>query len=198
MDYLATRDGALLVWGLTSRALGAVFAIALVAHAYQARALHGARGLNPVVDVLARHRRDFGAARAVWYYPSLFWLASADWALRAVPLAGAAAALDAVVGGPWTAACFVAAWAATLSIDSTGTMYPWDCLLLEVAFLAPLLPSTVPLTHAAGLTWPPRGSDFAATSLPAPLVSFAFRWLLFRVLVGFGKIKFTGSAWRDR
>lgn len=191
MEWLGTRDGALLVWGLVSRALGAVFAIALTAHAYQARALYGSRGLLPLSDVLARHRRDFGAL-AFWYYPSLYWLSAADWTLPAVPLVGAAAAACAVVGGPWAPACLVAAWAAALSVDSTGTMFPWDSLLLETGFLATLLPAT---TLA---TWPLRAASLSAKSLPAPIVSFAFRWLLFRVLVGFGKLKFTGSAWRDR
>ena len=192
MDWLATPSGALLAWGLCSRGLGLVFAISLGAYAYQARALSGSHGLTPMAGILARYRRDFGGWRAAWYLPSLFWVSCSDTALVAVPAAGALAGLGAVVGGAWAPALLAASWAALLSMD--GAAYPWDSLLLEAGFLAIWLPATSSLADTS-LHFPASAS---ATSAPSPLLSFAFRWLLFRVLVGFGKLKFVGSGWRDR
>jgi hypothetical protein len=59
--------------------------------------------------------------------------------------------------------------------------FPWDDLLLECGFLSLFLPS-LPGLH---LQW-------AAAAVPPALVAFSFRWLLFRVMMGFGKFKVTG------
>ena len=77
------------------------------------------------------------------------------------------------------------AWLCMLSLDGVVDLnYPWDCLLLEAGFLGLFLPATLPL--AAG--------SLAATSAPLPGVAWAFRWLLFRVLFGFGKLVRTQST----
>jgi hypothetical protein len=55
---------------------------------------------------------------------------------------------------------------------------PWDCLLLEVGWLAPLLPAVGPAWAAAGLR---------AAAAPHPLLAWALRWLLWRLVFGFGK-----------
>lgn len=41
-------------------------------------------------------------------------------------------------------------------------------------------------------------SSLSISFLPSALHAWAFRYLLFRVLFGFGKLKFLGSGWRDR
>ena len=55
--------------------------------------------------------------------------------------------------------------------------YPWDCLLYESGWLALLLPA-------------PTLGTLALPALPGPLLAWGFRWLLFRLMLGFGKLKF--------
>jgi len=62
-------------------------------------------------------------------------------------------------------------------------VYPWDSLLIESTALGALLPQLHSLWHSP-----------AAQTAPLPLVAFAFRLLLVRLLVGFGKLKFTGTT----
>jgi hypothetical protein len=97
-----------------------------------------------------------------------------------------------VYGGASTPYLLGACWVILLSIDAGPTLlvYPWDSLLLEVGFLCLWLPGTRGFTGGLG--------SLEALHAPSPLHSFAFRWLAFRVLVGFGKLKFVGSEWRDR
>ena len=63
-----------------------------------------------------------------------------------------------------------------------GLLYPWDSMLLEAGALAMLLPTLDPIWLSARL---------AAT--PHPWLCAAFRWLLVRVLLGFGKKKFMNT-----
>lgn len=189
-------SGALLVWGIFSRALSVTLAFVLVSFSWQLRSLAGARGLNPLVRALARYRRDFGW-RAVWYFPTLFWLNASDVVLVALPAIGATCALLAARGGAATPYYMAGAWAALLSIDAGTQMmvYPWDSLVLEATFLALWLPGTRALSWADGQF---DATSLAALSPPSPLLAFAFRFLLFRVLFGFGKLKFIGATWADR
>ena len=81
-------------------------------------------------------------------------------------------------------------WLVNRSLDMPiGLLYPWDSLLLEAGALAMLLPVPPHLL--------PRGLagnlDFSLDALPHPWVGFAFRLLLARVMLGFGKKKFVGT-----
>lgn len=58
----------------------------------------------------------------------------------------------------------------------------WDYLLLEASFLSLFLPSL---------------SSLSMGTLPLPIVSFSLRWLLFRLMFGFGKIKFAGASTKE-
>lgn len=203
---LSTPDAAALVWGVFPRALGLAFFISLAAFAYQLPSGYGQHGLTPLSSALAARFRAFGA-RALWFFPTLFWVTGAsDAALVAVPALGALCGACAIVGGAWSPWFLGGAWAALLSIDGgpSGCVYPWDSLLLEGGFLALFLPAThslAPVVSAAlrgGALLPALAAALPAVAPPAPLLSFAFRWLLFRVLVGFGKLKFGGAGWRDR
>eukprot|EP00026_Physarum_polycephalum_P003356 Phypoly_transcript_03366.p1 GENE.Phypoly_transcript_03366~~Phypoly_transcript_03366.p1 ORF type:complete len:625 (+),score=67.14 Phypoly_transcript_03366:582-2456(+) len=59
---------------------------------------------------------------------------------------------------------------------AAAAMWPWDILLTEAGFLALFLP---------------------ASGLPHPVVAFAYRWLMFRLMLGFGKLKFMGCTRND-
>lgn len=191
MDFLDSDSGRLWIWGVFTRAFAIVLAIVLASFSYQLPSLSGRRGLSPLADILANYRRDFGVARSLWYWPTLFWLAgTSEVALAAVPACGALAALCAAWGGAVASPVGLAvAWATLLSVDAgpSACVYPWDSLALEAAFLAMWLPGTQPLSVGV-----------ASLAAPPPLLAFAFRWLLFRVLVGFGKLKFTGAGHNDR
>ena len=142
----------------------------------------------PARRVAAQLSVDFPSAlHRFWYFPSIFQLLPpTDGALRGVCAAGVASGLAMVYGGPAGAAGSLLAWVAMLSLaDVADLNYPWDCLLLETGFLALLLP--------AGTQLP----ELVAAAAPSPAVPWALRWLLFRVLFGFGKLKFFGTSAKD-
>ncbi|MBK7395774.1 MAG: lipase maturation factor family protein [Myxococcales bacterium] len=168
-----------------SRGLGLVFLVAFLSLARQVVPIAGREGLAPVVELLAAMRRDFSAARFL-YFPTLLHLRATDRVLRALPLLGAFAATSVVVGGPHAPWALLACYALYLSLDvAVVLVYPWDSLLLEAGFFAVFLPATAPLP------------SLAALAAPAPVLAWFYRLLLFRVLFGFGKQKFLGSTRAD-
>jgi len=70
--------------------------------------------------------------------------------------------------------------------------------LLPATSVAVAAPAAAPATAAAAVGPLLPGPSVAALAVPNPLHAFMFRYLLVRVLLGFGKMKFTGSSWRDR
>lgn len=59
-------------------------------------------------------------------------------------------------------------------------------MLMEASFLSLFLPSLHPLWVSLSLT-----------SAPLPVVSWSLRWLLFRLMIGFGRIKFQGASTKE-
>ena len=188
--WLGEEPGRLAIWGAFTRLLALVFAISLAGIGWNLVPLSGRHGMVPASHNFAAFKRDFGR-RAYWYSPSVFWVTgTSNAALRIVPLVGVCAALAAAVGYHSQLGLLIA-WATLLSIDNGvhGAGYPWDSFLLENGFLALFLPA-VPNALTTG--------SMATSRLPSPLLAWAFRWLLARLLLGFGKLKFQGSGWRDR
>lgn len=161
------------------RGIAAVYLIAFLNALNQFRPLLGERGLLPVPRFVAR---------VPWRAsPSLFHRHYSDRLLVAVAVIGMVLAGTIVVGlpqqgPPWVPALvFLVLWALYLSIVNVGqTFYAfgWESLLLEAGFLAMFL-----------------GSDDVA----APVATiWMFRWLVFRLELGAGLIKWRGdSVWRD-
>ena len=184
-----------LAWGAGARGIGMVYTISFVSLGSQILAMAGSRGITPALPVLRQLAADFPSPlRRFWYFPSVLHalpLAAsdklADAALLSLCACGTACGLAIVYGGVsgQFAACM--AWVLLLSLDLVADLnYPWDCLLLEAGFLATLLPPSLPLPSGWGATGP-----------PSPALAWAFRWLLFRVLFGFGKLKFNGTSPKD-
>jgi hypothetical protein len=174
-----------LVWGLGARLIAVVYAIAFISLHLEIVECVGARGVLPVRDRLRRMRLDSGLLRSVLRHPSLLWLSSSDRALRLIPVAGVVAAVMAICGMA-SALMLATCWICYLSLDvAMGFVLPWESLLLEAGFLALFLP---------GLESLPSVMMRAA---PAPLLGWCFQWLLFRVMIGFGKLKFTAEAMSD-
>jgi len=161
------------------RGVGALLCLAFLQALGQFRPLLGDRGLLPVRRFTARVRfRDA---------PSLFHLHYSDRLLVAVGVLGAAGGTAVVAGlpqtGPWwvTTVVLLVLWAAYLSLVTVGQRFyafGWETLLCELAFLA---------------AW------FGSPAVPVPfLLVLAARWLLFRLELGAGLIKWRGDpAWRN-
>ena len=161
------------------RGIAAVYVIAFLNALNQFRPLLGERGLLPVPRFVAR---------VPWRAsPSLFHWRYSDRLLVAVAVTGMLLAATVVVGlpqqgPPWVPALvLLVLWALYLSIVNVGqTFYAfgWESLLLEAGFLAMFL-----------------GSDDVAA--PAATI-WMFRWLVFRLELGAGLIKWRGdTVWRD-
>ena len=177
----------LLAWGLLARGLGLVYAIAFSSIAVQVIGLAGRHGLSPFHPTLRSIRRDFPGALAWRYFPSFFLITGAsDTALLGVPLLGAAAGLAAALGS-CSHLALAYCWLALRSLDlPVGLLFPWDSLLFEFGALALLLPAIPSLLSS--------GTTLALDAPPHPWLAHALRWLLARVLLGFGKKKFVGTS----
>lgn len=180
-----TGDYRLVAW-VFLRLLALIYLAAFVSMAIQVEALAGSGGIYPIAEQLAQARSDAGVA-ALLAYPSLFWLASGDWALLLVAWGGTLLSLLLLVW-PWTGRAARSPWgeriillllySCYLSLYQAGQMFTnfqWDTLLLETGLLAVLLPGG------------PR------------LVVWLFRWLLFRLRFesGFSKLLTGDSGWRE-
>ena len=176
----------LLVWGLLPRGLGLVFLISFVSLSFQVLPFAGAQGAMPIARTLACIRRDFPSWRRCYYFPTLLWLCASDRMLRALTYVGFGAALGVVIGGPWSRVALLLCYLCYLSLDlAMALIFPWDCLLFECTLLALLLPATHGLP------------ELGAVAAPVPALCWAYRLLLFRLLLGFGKQKFLGSRAKD-
>lgn len=176
----------LLVWGVFQRGIGLVYVISFLSLSSQVLPYAGARGALPVQRVLARIARDFPGPRRFLYFPTLLWINSSDRALRGLTLLGALLGAAVVVGGPLSPFALFGCYLCQLSLDvAMALIFPWDCVLFECTLLGLFLPATRLLP------------ELAAAALPAPAIAWAYRFLLFRVMFGFGKQKFVGSRKRD-
>ncbi|MFI2102418.1 lipase maturation factor family protein [Isoptericola sp. NPDC019693] len=172
VDYDVARE-------VLQRGTGALLCLAFLQALGQFRPLLGDHGLLPVRRFTAQVRfRDA---------PSLFHLYYSDRLLVVVGVLGTAGGAAVLVGlpqtGPWwvTTGVLLVLWAGYLSIVSVGQRFyafGWESLLCELAFLA---------------AW------FGSPAVPVPfLLVLAARWLLFRLELGAGLIKWRGDrAWRD-
>jgi hypothetical protein len=175
-----------LVWGLYTRGLGLVFLISYASLIPQILDCSGRTGGFPAWRLLDRIRRDFPPWRRWLHFPTVLWVNDSDLMLRAITWVGAAASLLVIYGGPLSPWALLVCYLCYLSLDPVvGFIYPWDCLLLEAGVMALFLPAT----HAL--------PDLHALVAPAPALTWAHRLLLFRVMFGFGKQKFTGATRKD-
>ncbi|MBM4363378.1 MAG: hypothetical protein FJ104_11905, partial [Deltaproteobacteria bacterium] len=174
------------VWGIFPRLLGLVLGVSFASLLGQVVPIAGPDGVMPARDLLAAVRRDFPAPRRYLHFPTLLWISSSAAALRGVCLLGLIAAASIVVGGPHVPFAFLICALLYLTLDrSVGLVFPWDCALFEAVWFATLLPA------------PEALPELTASAVPAPALAFAYRLLVLRILLGFGKFKFLGSTARD-
>jgi predicted DCC family thiol-disulfide oxidoreductase YuxK len=161
------------------RLLGLVFLFAFWSLDDQILGLAGSHGLIPAARVLQSMRAEIGP-RAFLFAPSLFWVNAADawinWASGLGIVASLFLAFSGWLGQAWqrvtTGVCFFL-YLSLVSIGQPFTLFQWDALLLETAFLSLL----------AG----------------APLLVWAFRFLLFRLIFESGCVKLLSGDpnWRN-
>ena len=176
-----------LVWGIFPRLLGLVFLISFCSLLFQVVPIAGKHGLLPIGPRLRKMRDSFSAWRCWLHFPSLFWIDHSDRTLRGVVWLGLGGALCMIYGGPLGFFGILACYVAYISLDkSIGLVFPWDSMLFELGFLSLFLPRWSALP------------ELAATTTPAPLLVWAYRLLVFRVLFGFGKVKFAEATKEDR
>lgn len=175
-----------LVWGLVPRVVGALYILSMASLLPQVSAIIGSRGMAPIAQRLSTMRRHFPGPRRFFDLPTLFWLNQSDAFVRLLPVVGIGAGALAVYGGEYGFWGLLIGWVCLLSLDVCALMFPWDCMLLEVGFLALWLPAVEALP------------DGHATGLPLPAVAFMFRILVIRLMWGFAKIKFIGTRQGDQ
>lgn len=161
------------------RLLGLVFLFAFWSLQRQIVALAGSHGLVPAAQILASMLADL-SSRAYLLVPTVFWVNASDGWLSGVCLCGILASIFLVFSARlallWqrlaVAVCFVL-YLSVASIGQPFTMFQWDALLIETAFL----------------------SLFTST----PLAVWAFRMLLFRLMFESGCVKLLSGdpVWRN-
>jgi hypothetical protein len=188
MDLLdqLTNPSPELIWGLVSRGIGASYFISFASLTGQVLPIAGRRGVTPARESFAAIGRHFPGVRRFAYFPSLLWLSDADGFLGALPWVGLILSASVVLGGPHVPWVFGALYLVYLTLDRPMVLvYPWDCLLFEAGFWAIFLPATQVLP------------DAHAVAAPLPALVWLYRLLVFRVMFGFGKHKFTGVTAQD-
>lgn len=182
-----TESYALSGW-IFARALAAIYLIAFLSLAGQARGLWGEQGISPANSYLKAVDQQVGR-EGLWRLPSVFWLSAGDGALVGAALLGAVAAAAAFAGiaQGWM---FFLCWILYLSFVSVGQeflSFQWDILLIETGFLALF---AVPWLTVFGWSVAPEAPH---------LVRWAFYLLLFKLMFLSGVVKLASGdpSWRD-
>lgn len=171
------------------RSLGLVYAIAFLVALNQNKYLIGRKGLLPAHLFLREVKRYAGGvnAQAVFQVPTLLWFLEhmgTDSFLDGVASLGFLLALGVTVTGAANALAMFLLWALYHSIVNIGQQwysFGWESQLLETGFLAIFFCPLVAWKQLPRCTPPPR------------VVVWAYRWLLFRIMLGAGLIKIRGD-----
>jgi hypothetical protein len=170
------------------RLLGVIYAVAFLVAINQIVPLIGSNGLLPVGIYLKQVSHALGSDGAGFVrLPSLFWAWHSDTALLTVAWIGFVLSCV-VVAGFANAPLLAILWFLYLSFNHVGQDwhgYGWEIQLTETGFLAIFL---CPLLDMR--PFPKRA--------PPMIIIVLFRWLIFRIMLGSGLIKFRGdTVWRN-
>jgi len=170
------------------RFTGLVWFVAFLSAAQQFIPLIGHEGLLPADLMVKRVVERFdGPWEVFWEAPSIFWFHCSDAMIQVVTWAGVVISFLVLCGYANAIMMFVL-WALYLSLLPIGQewlSYGWDIQILETGFLGMML---CPLLD-------PRPFPKRA---PPVLIIWLYRWLIFRIMLGAGLIKWRGdTCWRD-
>lgn len=165
------------------RLLGVVYAVAFLVAINQILPLIGSNGLLPADIFIKQLRFALGSNTAGFLrLPSVFWFWHSDTALLTIAWVGFLLSCV-VVAGYANAIMLGVLWFLYMSFVHIGQEwygYGWEIQLTETGFLAIFL---CPLLDAR--PFPRHAPPFAIVVL--------FRWLIFRIMLGSGMIKFRGD-----
>ncbi|KAK9393308.1 lipase maturation factor 1 [Crotalus adamanteus] len=177
------------------RATALIYFVAFLVAYHQNKALIGDRGLLPCKLYLENVKRHFKGRinmETLSYAPTLIWFldwSSMDSILDAFALIGLAISAFVLVTGCANMILMAAVWIIYLSLINVGQIwysFGWESQLLETGFLAIFL---CPLWTLSRL---------AKDTPPSFIVIWAYRWLIFRIMLGAGMIKMRGDrCWKD-
>lgn len=170
------------------RLLGVIYAVAFLVLINQILPLIGSDGLLPVGNYLRDISRSLGSNVAAFLrLPSLFWFGHSDTALLTVAWIGFLLSCL-VVAGYANAIILFLLWFLYMSFVHVGQDwygYGWEIQLTETGFLAIFL---CPLIDMRPI---PKYA-------PPLLIIILFRWLIVRIMLGSGLIKWRGDdTWRN-
>ncbi len=170
------------------RLLGVIYAIAFLVAINQIAPLIGSNGLLPVGNYLKQVSAALGSDSAGFVrLPSVFWFVHSDTALLTVAWIGFVLSCI-VVAGYANALLLAVLWFLYLSFVHVGQEwygYGWEIQLTETGFLAIFL---CPLLDMR--PFPKYAPPFTIIVL--------FRWLICRIMLGAGMIKYRGDdVWRN-
>ncbi len=165
--------------------------------------LYGEHGILPISRSNAYELANAPFNHLFFNNPSIFWFNSSDAALTAVPLVGAFTALLSLCG-ILSLPSLIVCWFLYLSIVNSGQefmSFQWDTLLLECGFLAILFCNWRPLDFFWKL-WIDRWhlpSWSINLNEPSMIVTWLYRWLLFRLMFSSGAVKLASQdkTWAD-
>ncbi|BAU55729.1 lipase maturation factor family protein [Mucilaginibacter gotjawali] len=170
------------------RLLGLVYVLAFLVAVNQIVPLVGQNGLLPAGIYIKYLGIAYGSAGAGFVrLPTIFWFWHSDTALLTVAWLGLVLSLV-VLAGYANAPLLTLLWFLYMSIVHAGQdwySYGWEIQLTETGFLAIFL---CPLLDMR---------PFPKRPPPFPVIVL-FRWLVFRIMLGAGLIKYRGDkVWRD-
>uniref|UniRef100_A0A4W3JIZ3 Lipase maturation factor n=1 Tax=Callorhinchus milii TaxID=7868 RepID=A0A4W3JIZ3_CALMI len=189
----------LMIWELDSFSvrsqLVSVRVVAFAVAYNQNKQLIGEKGLLPCKSYLQNIQRYFGGKigmEAVSHSPTLLWFL--DWSdmdanLDCIALMGLGLSAFVFITGCANMIIMFLLWLLYHSLVNMGQIwysFGWESQLLETGFLAIFLCPVLTLRAI------PRHTP------PSKIVIWAFRWLIFRIMLGAGLIKIRGDrCWRD-
>ena len=170
------------------RLLGVVYAVGFLVAINQVIPLIGSHGLLPVNTYLSQVSAALGSAGVGFVrLPSVFWFWHSDTALLTVAWVGFALSCM-VIAGYADALVLAALWFFYMSFVHIGQdwySYGWEIQLTETGFLAIFLCPLLDLR------------PFPKYAPPLSII-ILFRWLICRIMLGSGLIKFRGDEiWRN-
>ena len=171
-----------LIWGLIPRFVSLFYCVSFLSLIWQVLPWIGSKGISPIKVRLNALRKYYPGFYRFFYKPTLFWIGDSDRFIILVTCVGIIASVVGIFGGKFSGLAFFTAWICYLSLSDAALIYPWDCLLFEAGFLVLFSP------HIALLP------NIYSTQAVLPLVSFAWKLLLLRVVWGFAKEKFIGGT----
>lgn len=181
-SYILTR------W-LFLRGLALIYLIAFGSLAVQILGLVGSGGILPAANFLGRMAANVPEPLRYLQFPTLAWLNSSDGFLQFLCYGGMGLALLLLFDLAPAITAFLCwlFYSSLMVVGQNFLSFQWDILLLETGFLAFLFAPSYLI---------PR---YRAMRQPSLIMTYLYRWLLFRLMFSSGAIKLLSEdpVWRD-